>query len=154
MIKPPPLRPAVPGGFTLDEFSIDRHAGTVTCPNGLTRPISRRGTVTFGAGCRGCPLRTRCTSRSDGRSLRLHEHEDLLRAARRQAHHPGFQTIYRQQRPMVERAIAWLTRDNRRVRYRGVIKNDAWLHHRAAALNLRRLINLGLDQTSTGWTLA
>ena len=45
-------------------------------------------------------------------------------------------------RPMIERTIAWLTRGNRRLRYRGVTKNDHWLHHRAAALNLRRLVTL------------
>ena len=38
IIKPWPLRPAVDGGFTLDEFTVDEAAGTVTCPNGLTRP--------------------------------------------------------------------------------------------------------------------
>jgi hypothetical protein len=54
---------------------------------------------------------------------------------------------------MVERAIAWLTRGNRRLRCRGAIKNDHWLHHRAAALNLRRLINLGLGHDGTGWAL-
>jgi len=43
---------------------------------------------------------------------------------------------------MVERSIAWLTR-NRRLRYRGTTKNDHWLT-RVAAINLRRLINLGL----------
>ena len=43
-------------------------------------------------------------------------------------------------RPMVERTFAWLTRGNRRLRYRGVGKNDHWLHHRAAALNLGRLV--------------
>jgi hypothetical protein len=55
----------------------------------------------------------------------------------------------------VERAIAWLVaHGNRRVPYRGVLKNDNWLHHRAA-LNLRRLINLGLTHTSEGnWVLA
>ncbi len=36
---------------------------------------------------------------------------------------------------MIERTIAWPTRGNRRLRYRGAIKNDHWLHHRAAALN-------------------
>ena len=36
IIKPWPLRPAVDGGFTLDEFTVDETAGTVTCPNGLT----------------------------------------------------------------------------------------------------------------------
>ena len=47
---------------------------------------------------------------------------------------------------MVERSIAWLTRGNRRLRYRGVAKNNAWLHHRLAALNLRRLITFGLTR--------
>ena len=32
IIKPWPLRPAVAGGFTLDEFTVDETAGTVTCP--------------------------------------------------------------------------------------------------------------------------
>jgi hypothetical protein len=55
---------------------------------------------------------------------------------------------------MVERSIAWLTRGNRKVRYRGVPKNDHWLHHRAAAVNLRRLITLGLTHTGAGWAIA
>jgi hypothetical protein len=33
--------------------------------------------------------------------------------------------------------------------FRGVTKNDRWLHHRAPALNLRRLITLGLTHTGT-----
>ena len=40
IIKPWPLRPAVDGGFTLDDFTIDETAATVTCPNQLTRPIT------------------------------------------------------------------------------------------------------------------
>ncbi|CAN5425091.1 hypothetical protein BH09ACT7_BH09ACT7_41450 [soil metagenome] len=55
---------------------------------------------------------------------------------------------------MVERSIAWLARGNRKVRYRGVTKNDHWLHHRAAALNLRRLATLGLQHTGTNWAIA
>ena len=55
---------------------------------------------------------------------------------------------------MIERTIAWLTRGNRRLRYRGIVKNDQWLHHRAAALNLRRLVTLGLDHTGTNWAIA
>ena len=55
---------------------------------------------------------------------------------------------------MVERSIAWFTRNNRKVRYRGVAKNDHWLHHRAAALNLRRLITMGLNHTGTTWAIA
>jgi hypothetical protein len=37
---------------------------------------------------------------------------------------------------MVGTLIAWITHGNRKVRYRGVTKNDRWLHHRAAAINL------------------
>ena len=87
VIKPGPLRPAVPGGFTADDFTVDEQAGTVTCPAGVTRPMSPARTVTFGAACAGCPLRERCTTASDGRSMTIHPHEDLLRAARAQARH-------------------------------------------------------------------
>jgi hypothetical protein len=55
---------------------------------------------------------------------------------------------------MVERAIAWLTRGNRRLRFRGTRANNLWLSHRAAALNLRRLLALGLHRRPTGtWAL-
>jgi hypothetical protein len=53
-----------------------------------------------------------------------------------------------------ERSIAWLVRGNRRVPYRGVAKNNDWLHHRVAALNLRRLLALGLTQRDGAWQLA
>jgi hypothetical protein len=66
VIKPWPLRPAVPGGFTLDDFTVDETAGTATCPNGVTRPISPKRSVSFGAACRGCPLRARCTAAPTG----------------------------------------------------------------------------------------
>jgi hypothetical protein len=47
---------------------------------------------------------------------------------------------------MVERTIAWLVADgNRRVRFRGVEKNQLGLSQRIVAINLRRLVNLGLD---------
>jgi IS5 family transposase len=154
VIKPPPLRPAVPGGYTLDEFTVDEQAGTVTCPAGVTRPITKTRAVVFGEACRDCPLRSRCTNAARGRIVHLHEHDALLRAARRQADKPEFEAMYRQHRPMVERSIAWLTRGNRRLRYRGVTKNDAWLHHRIAALNLRRLLTLGLTRLNETWALA
>ena len=55
---------------------------------------------------------------------------------------------------MVERSIAWLVRGNRRVPYRGVTQNNAWLHRRAAALNLRRLLALALTRQDGAWQLA
>jgi hypothetical protein len=154
IIKPLPVRAPVPGGFTTDDFAIDFTAQTVTCPAGHTKTITKSRSFGFGVLCRGCPLRTRCTTAKAGRSLTLHEHEELLRAARRQAETPEFQAVYRQHRPMVERSIAWLTRGNRRVPYRGIARNDHWLHHRAAAINLRRLLALGLTRQTSSWAIA
>jgi IS5 family transposase len=153
IIKPWPLRPAVLGGFTIDDFVLDEAAGTLTCPNGVTRALSRNRNATFGVACRECPLRERCTASRDGRSVKVHEHETLLRAACRQAETLDFQTVYQTKRPMVERSIAWLTRGNRKLRYRGIANNNLWLHHRVAGLNLRRLLNLGLTTDHNGWAL-
>jgi hypothetical protein len=157
IIKPMPLRPAITGGFTLDDFTVDQTAGTVTCPNGVTRRISRTRIVTFGVACRGCPLRRRCTRDKTGRSLTLHPHDAFLRQARHDwATNPHLRATYRQHRPMVERSIAWLIGPKgrcRKLRYHGVAANDWWLHTRMAALNLRRLINLGLTESATGWAI-
>jgi IS5 family transposase len=154
VIKPWPLRPTVAGGFTLDDFAHNPASNTVTCPNGVTRPITASGAVVFGAHCRGCPLRARCTTATDGRTLQLGPHHALQRAHRARAQHPEHLEAYRRHRPMVERSIAWLTRGNRRVPHRGVAKNNAWLHTRVAALNLRRLLGLGLHLDHGRWTLA
>ena len=156
VIKPKPLRPAVPGGFTLDDFAISEDQGTVTCPAGVTRPGSPARTVTFGAACAGCPLRQRCTTARDGRSMTIHPHEGLLRAARAQARTPEFKRAY-PTRPMIERVISWTaTQNGRRVklRYTGTARNDAWLQpvrrdqpaHPAAARAdpLRRGLGAGL----------
>jgi len=61
IIKPIPLRPPVPGGFTADDFAIDHSARTATCPAGT------------------------------GRALHISEHDPLLRAARRYADTDAFQ---------------------------------------------------------------
>lgn len=159
VIKPPPPRSAIPGGFTSDDFLIDTDAATVTCPAGHTTTLGRPLTgghrqAQFTSRCRTCPLRGRCTTSKTGRTLTIHPQHAVLAAARREATHPAWQDEYRRWRPPVERGIAWLvTHGNRRVPYRGVVRNDTWLHHRAAALNLRRLINLGLTHTGTSWTL-
>ena len=121
----------------------------------MTRPITKTRKVTFGAGCRECPLRALCTTAKSGRTPNLHQHHGLLRDHRKRAKDPAGQAAYRQHRPMVERSIAWLVAGgNRKVRYRGVTKNNAWLHNRTAALNLRRLLNLGLIRQHEAWALA
>ena len=55
---------------------------------------------------------------------------------------------------MVERSIAWLVaHGHRRVRYRGVERNQLGLSLRVAAINLRRLVNLGLTRDGPTWVL-
>jgi hypothetical protein len=139
-IKPIPLRPAVPSGFTIDDFTIDTTAGTITCRQGHTVAVSQRGNANFGPRCRGCPLRDRCTASSNGRHLTVHPHHDAMAAARRHAETEEFKTRYRRHRPMVERSIAWLVADgHRRVRYRGVARNQLGLSLRVAAINLKEV---------------
>jgi len=154
-IKPIPVHSAVPGGFTIHDFRIDRQARMVRCPAGYTAPITSSGQVSFARHCQGCPLRRRCTTAKRGRTIHLHAQEDELRAARRQAMTRSFQASYRRWRPMVERSIAWLVADGcRRVPYRGIQRNEAWWSLRVAAVNLRRLLALGLARHDGVWVLA
>jgi Transposase DDE domain/Transposase domain (DUF772) len=157
VIKPGPLRPAVPGGFSIDDFTIDEQAGTVTCPAGHAMPMSARTrTVNFGQLCAACPLRTRCTTAKDGRSTRIHPHEDLLRAARAQARTDDFKKAY-PTRSAIERIISWTATQNGhrvRLRYLGAAKNNTWLHTRCAAINLRTLLRHGLTRRDGTWILA
>jgi hypothetical protein len=114
--------------------------------------------VTFGAACRGCPLRARCTTAAGGRALELHPRDRILRQARAGwAADPGLREDYKQHRPNVERAIAQVaTSRGRRIklRYRGTVRNNAWLKRRTAAVNLRNLISRGLTRQHGTWTLA
>ncbi|MCZ2405090.1 IS1182 family transposase [Paenarthrobacter sp. Z7-10] len=153
IIKPMPLGRAVPDGFTVDDFTINEGAKTVTCPAKITRPISAKGRVSFAGACASCPLMSRCTTAKNGRKMLIHPHDRLRREHRIRAADPGFQAVYRQHRPMVERSIAWMTRGARRVPYRGVAKNNAWWLTRAAAINLKRLLTLGLTGQNGAWAL-
>ena len=150
-IKPPPLKPAVPGGFTIDDFHIEDQ--TVTCPAGHVVALSPSRTARFGTRCAACPLRARCTTAKKGRVVKLHPHHTLLAAARALATTSEFQHTYRTKRPMVERSIAWLTRNARRLPYIGLERNKLYLSHRCAAVNLKRLVTLGLHHEPTGWAI-
>ena len=158
VIKPKPLQAPVKGGLTVDDFAVDEQAGTVTCPAGHTVILSRTRVATFGALCRDCPLRERCTTSKTGRKLVLHPRDDLLRAARADwAADAGLRKDYTAWRPHVERAVAQVAtfRGRRlKLRYRGVTRNHAWLKRRTAALNLRNLIGRGLARRDGAWVLA
>lgn len=158
VIKPWPLARNPKLGadqFNRDDFIIDHAARTVTCPNGQTVSITTNGNAVFGARCGGCPLRSRCTSAAAGKTVVVGVHDELLTEARARWRSGTKVDDYRRWRPMVERSLAWLVANgHRRVRYRGVERNRIALSVRAAAINLRRLLNLGLRHGTEGWTLA
>jgi len=151
-VKPFPIS-ASKGVFPRDAFVVDEVAGTATCPAGHTVAITRTRRAVFGRRCAQCPLRPCCTTRERGRTLQLHRYDALLVESRRAWREGEFAAAYRRWRPMVERSIAWLvSHGNRRVRFRGVARNQLGLSTRVAALNLRRLIALGLEHRD-GWVL-
>ena len=152
-IKPWPMSAAIPGGFGRDDFLIDEAAGTATCPAGHTGAMTPR---------RAAGVRDPLPRVSAARALHeIQRRTDAARApsrcrtrrARRAWRDGDFAEDYRRWRPMVERSIAWLVANgNRRVRFRGVERNQLGLSLRIAAINLRRLVNLGLDNDG-GWRL-
>jgi IS5 family transposase len=159
LIKPWPLARNKNLGddqFSRDDFIIDYTARTVTCPNGITTHITTKGSATFGTKCRGCPVRSRCTSAVDGKTFLVGQHDQHLAANRaRWRTDTDLVSDYRQHRPLVERTIAWLvTNGHRRCRHRGITRNKIAFSTRAAVVNLKRLINLGLDHNGTTWNLS
>jgi len=148
-VQPPP---APQGHFPKDRFGIDPHAGTVTCPAGITTAIRARGgrhagAACFGAACRTCPLAAQCTTAPYGRTITIGPHEARLAAARQAQASPAWQADYRATRPKVERKIGHLMRrrhGGRRARVRGRLKVAADFALIAAAVNLARLAVLGV----------
>jgi len=154
-IKPYPTSGVPVGsGFHRDDFVVDEEGGTVTCPEGNVVALTAKRLAIFEPHCRSCPVRHRCTTSSRGRKLRLTINDRELVESRRAWRDGDFAEDYRKYRPMVERSIAWLVKDHyRRVRFRGVKRNQLGLSTRVAAINLRRLVNLGLTYNE-GWSIA
>ena len=154
IVKPIVRKPHIKNGYHRDDFGIDTGARTVTCPARHTTRIRPGGNAPFAKWCNGCPLRARCTTSKNGRTIKVDKHHDLRAKNKARWAKDETQNTYRTYRPPVERAIAWLTRHHpRRVPYRGLAPNQQWLTTPTAAINLRRLINLGLDHGPTGWAL-
>ena len=86
--------------------------------------------------CAACPLRQRCTTSSNGRSVSVHPDEELLAELRRRQQTPEGRVQLRE-RVQVEHALAhvgyW---QGRRARYRGTRKNLFDLRRVAVVHNL------------------
>jgi len=157
--KVPPVRN--PNGYSKDQFVIDPHAGTATCPARHTTPIRTRsnggGQARFAPWCADCPLRAACTTSRSGRVISIHPHEARLQQAKAAQRDPAWQQTYRATRPTVERKIAHFTRrawGGRHARCRGQARILTDVITRAGAVNLAHLAARGLRFTPTGWAIA
>jgi transposase len=131
------------GRFPKTAFALDWEQHTIRCPNGASLPFEPGGTVRFPAAtCAACPLRDRCTTSANGRSVAIHPDERLLVELReRQATPDGRATL--RQRVAVEHALAHIGRwQGRRARYRGARKNLFDLRRCAVVHNLHVLARL------------
>jgi len=139
-----------PGGlFTKDVFRIDLENETVTCPNDQLVQIRRSkdgsGLASFGIACKSCPLAPSCTTSKEGRNIRLHPHERILRDTRTRQKSPEWRAKYRATRPKVERKLGQLMRrrhGGRRARMRGTERVAQDFTLLCAAVNLGRLATL------------
>jgi IS5 family transposase len=126
--------------FPKTAFELDWQRGLLRCPNQQEMPFEPGGVVQFPAEiCQACPLRERCTSSRNGRSVSIHPDEALLCELReRQLTQAGRAKL--RERVAVEHALAHIGRwQGRRARYRGLRKNLFDLRRCAVVHNLHVL---------------
>jgi len=144
--------PASTGKFPKTDFAIDPAVPSATCPAGHTTTTTGWSTDTkgrrvqvlkFGAQrCDPCPLRERCTTNPDGRSVTLNFHEARLQAARVAQARPSTRRKLRR-RSLVERKLAELKNHGmRKARYRGQRKVLLQIRLTAALVNTKKLFSL------------
>jgi hypothetical protein len=125
------------GRFAKDQFSIDFATGRLACPAGIAMPFEPGRTVRFPkAVCAACPLRARCTTSGNGRSVSVHPDEELLAELRQRQQAPEGRAQLRE-RVKVEHTLAHVGHwQGRRARYNGTRKNLFDLRRVAVVHNL------------------
>jgi len=110
--------------FAKTAFILDWDEQTLRCPNAVVMPLVVGQTVHFPAAvCAACPLRTRCTTSTRGRSVAIHPDERLLAELRQRQRTPAGRAKLRQ-RVAVEHDLAHVGHwQGDRARYRGQRKN-------------------------------
>lgn len=143
--------PASTGKFVKTDFAIDPEALTATCPAGQTTSDTGWGrdgkgrrvrVLRFGERCSSCELRSRCTTRAEGRVVTLNFHEARLQAARAEQARPATGRKLRR-RSLVERKLAELKMHGvGKARYRGQRKTLLQLRLTAGMVNLKKLFTI------------
>ena len=129
--------------FLKTAFQLDWERRLLRCPNQQEMPFVPGGVVQFPAEiCQACPLRERCTTSRNGRSVSIHPDEALLCELReRQLTEAGRAKL--RERVAVEHALAHIGHwQGRRARYRGLRKNLFDLRRCAVVHNLHVIARL------------
>jgi transposase len=123
--------------FPKTAFALDFERGIIRCPNQIEIPFALDSTVRFPkATCAACPLRERCTSSSQGRSIRIHPDEPLLQELRQRQETAAGRAKLRE-RVKVEHSLAHIGHwQGDRARYGGSRKNLFDLRRCAVVHNL------------------
>lgn len=135
------------GIFSRADFIWDRRNGHYICPNG--KPLRTSGTVHDGRtllyraskrDCDGCPLRSRCCTRTEARKIPRDVHEDARDVARRKMTTKAFARS-RDERKRVEMRFAHLKTHHgfERLRLRGLSGARDEFHLAAIVQNLKTM---------------
>jgi hypothetical protein len=139
--KPWPSRNA--GRFTKEDFSILLDRGEVVCPAGEKATIHGLDSVAHfpSSTCRPCSLRAKCTVATSGRgrSIAIHEHEDLLIELRALRKTPEGRATLRERTAIEHRLARIGAVQGPRARYKGARKNTLDVRRCAAINNLEAL---------------
>jgi Transposase DDE domain len=129
--------------FPQTAFELDWERRLLRCPNQQEMPFVPAGVVQFPAEiCQVCPLRERCPTSRNGRSVSIQPDEALLCELRERQLTQARRAKLRE-RVAVEQALAPIGHwQGRRARYRGLRKNLCDLRRSAVVHNLHVLARL------------
>lgn len=131
-------------GMTQAQFQVDLQKKNVTCPQGqrVGSPIRKEQGMLFKFPtqvCAVCPVRSRCCTGKEGRTIRVSEYYDLMQQARARQKTQTFKQDYAKHRSGVEGSLSALVRGNgmRVSRYLGQKKRNLQALFTGCAANLQ-----------------
>jgi transposase len=162
--------PRCQGIFADTAFAYEPSSNTYRCPAGQTltarRLHPRRRTWEYHTArgvCAVCALRAQCTRASYGRTIKRHEHQELLDRARQQAHSPAAYRDRRRRKHLAEGSFADAANNHhfKRSRWRRLWRQQIQDYLIAAVQNVKILLKqterravVVIRQIQTTWSVA
>ncbi|HEV2665691.1 MAG TPA: IS1182 family transposase [Blastocatellia bacterium] len=148
------------GIFPDSAFVYHPEADTYTCPAGQTlkprrvHPFKRTWEYVLSKKiCAACSLREQCTrATATGRTIRRHEHQELLDTARQQAHSPEARRDRKRRQIVMEQSFADAANNHgfKRSRWRRLWRQQIQDYLIAAIQNIRILLSRGGANAAAG----